>query len=78
MFMSTKELIFKEIEQISESYWDEVLSLIQTIKKITQVRKEKEENLGGLGGLWKGVEFSEEDIAEARKEMWGSLGERKL
>jgi hypothetical protein len=76
--MSTKELILKEIEEIPESYWEEVLSLVQTIKKITQLKKEKEEYSGGLGGLWKGVEFSEEDIADARKEMWGSLGERKV
>ena len=24
-----------------------------------------------LGGLWKGIEISDEDIAEARREMWG-------
>jgi hypothetical protein len=29
-----------------------------------------------LGGLWKGVTITEEDIAEARKEMWGKFGER--
>jgi hypothetical protein len=29
-----------------------------------------------LGGLWKGVEITESDIAEARKEMWGNFGER--
>ena len=28
-----------------------------------------------LGGLWKGVEITEEDIAEARQEMWGRMGE---
>jgi hypothetical protein len=27
-----------------------------------------------LGGLWKGVEFTEEDIAQARREMWGGSG----
>ncbi|HVR87682.1 MAG TPA: hypothetical protein VMU54_25370 [Planctomycetota bacterium] len=29
-----------------------------------------------LGGLWKGVDITEADIAEARKEMWGNFGER--
>ena len=29
-----------------------------------------------MGGLWKGVEITESDIAEARKEMWGNFGER--
>lgn len=32
-----------------------------------------------LGGLWKNLPpLIEEDIAEARREMWGSLGERDL
>jgi Protein of unknown function (DUF2281) len=29
--------------------------------------------LKSLRGLWKGVDISEEDIAEARKEMWGNF-----
>lgn len=29
-----------------------------------------------LGGLWAGIEIGEEDIAEVRREMWGSFGER--
>ncbi len=29
-----------------------------------------------LGGLWKGIKITEEDIKEARREMWESLGER--
>lgn len=28
-----------------------------------------------LGGLLQGYQFSEEDVAKARREMWGSLGE---
>ncbi len=28
-----------------------------------------------LGGLWRGVSISEEDVAEARREMWGKFGE---
>ncbi len=24
-----------------------------------------------LGGIWKGIDISDEDIAEARREMWG-------
>lgn len=29
-----------------------------------------------LGGILKGIVFTEADIAEARKEMWGNFGER--
>ena len=32
-----------------------------------------------LGGLWAGTpKITAEDIAEARSEMWGNLGEREL
>ena len=32
-----------------------------------------------LGGLWAGTpEITEEDIAEARREMWGRFGEREV
>ncbi len=31
-----------------------------------------------LGGVWKGVTITDEDIAEVRREMWGSFGEREL
>ena len=27
-----------------------------------------------LGGLWKGVQISEEDLADVRREMWGNFG----
>jgi len=32
-----------------------------------------------LGGLWKGLPpLTEEDIAEARREMWGTFGEHDI
>ena len=31
-----------------------------------------------LGGLWEGVVISDEDIDQARREMWGGFGEREL
>jgi hypothetical protein len=31
-----------------------------------------------LQGLLKGLEFSSEEIAEARRELWGGFGERNL
>jgi antitoxin component of MazEF toxin-antitoxin module len=36
--------------------------------KIVPIRKIKPIK---LGGIWKGLDISEEDIAEARREMWG-------
>jgi antitoxin component of MazEF toxin-antitoxin module len=36
--------------------------------KIVPIRKIKPVK---LGGIWRGVDITEEDIAEARREMWG-------
>ncbi|MBI4499290.1 MAG: hypothetical protein HY689_15490 [Chloroflexi bacterium] len=30
-----------------------------------------------LGGLWAGQEISDQDLADASREMWGRLGERE-
>ena len=31
-----------------------------------------------LGSLWEGITITDEDIAEARHEMWSSFGKREL
>ncbi len=38
-----------------------------------------QERIVRLGGLWAGTpEITEEDITEARREMWGCFGEREV
>ena len=38
-----------------------------------------QERIVKLGGLWAGTpEVTEEDITEARREMWGDFGEREM
>ncbi len=42
-------------------------------------RRKPERRTVALRGLWKGQpEITEEDIAEARQEMWGNFGAHKL
>ena len=31
-----------------------------------------------LGGLWKGLEVSDDDITSIRNEIWGKLGDKEL
>jgi hypothetical protein len=38
--------------------------------------KQSPKPLKSLLGLWQGFTVTEEDIAEARREMWGNFGER--
>lgn len=34
--------------------------------------------LRSLYGIWQGFSITEQDIAEARREMWGNFGEREF
>ncbi len=45
-----------------EIYSDGETLKIVPVRKIRAIK---------LGGLWKGLDLSEEDIAEVRREMWG-------
>lgn len=38
--------------------------------------KQSPKPLQSLLGLWQGFTVTDEDIAEARREMWGNFGER--
>lgn len=66
---------------------EEVLDLVKQLSPVDKVRliervaPEIEHELAfttrtprkSLRGLWRGLDISEEDIAEARREMWGSF-----
>jgi len=68
-----KEQIQQALETLSPESLAEVAQFIESLQS-KQQRGTEAEPMAGLGGLWEGVEFTEEDIAEARREMWGSLG----
>ena len=69
------------VEQLS---WRERLALAQhilaTLEKEPEPQPEPKQPLRSLRGLWKdfNITITEEDIAEARKEMWGNFGERDI
>lgn len=60
-----------EVERLGLKPGDQVdvLSDGQALK-IVPVKKIKAVK---LGGLWKGIDITEEDIVEARREMWGEM-----
>ena len=59
----------------------EQLSLVDKVRLIQRVAAQIERELPApppkprqsLRGLWKGLDITEEDVAEARREMWGNL-----
>jgi hypothetical protein len=71
--MSKVEELQALLPDLSESVLDQMLTLARESHgaasdgpKIVPVK---------LGGLWKGVEISEEDIREMRREVWAGFGE---
>lgn len=62
------------------------LSPVDKVRLIEHIAPQIEQELAlkpalplrSLYGLWKGFSVSEEDITEARKEMWRGFGERDI
>jgi len=79
--MKTIEQQKEQIHHLIDSLSPEQLELLETL--LNQIQRESRVTLKNgqpivrLGGLWadSGVQLDEEDIAHARKEMWGKFGE---
>ena len=70
-----KEKIHQLVDSLPPERLDAAEILMEQLRRETRVSVKDGKLIVQLGGLWKGVEITEEDIAEARREMWGRLGE---
>ena len=62
------------LSEFPEEAWQEVLDFVSSLKsKYRKKKTPKTVKLGGLLAQFK-LDITEEDIAEARREMWGKLG----
>ena len=73
----------QEIEQLldilPEDSLPEVLSFLQYLAfKQQQAMTGPYQVVEQFEGIWEGHEITEEDIAEARQELWGNFGNRDL
>ena len=70
--MTLQEQIAEKLGKLTPEHQREVL---QFVERLEQDRGEHGTPLRPLRGLWKdlGVHITEEDIAEARREMWGNF-----
>ena len=72
-----KQQIMATVERLPEDALKEVVAFLedfenrQSSDKVLQPRYLPV----ALGGLWKGAVINDEDIAEARREMWGKYTE---
>jgi len=71
--MSIEELVLEKLRDLAPERKKEVLDFIDFLQK----KKAAKHPLQSLYGLWAdlGIEISEKDIADARREMWGTLSE---
>jgi hypothetical protein len=67
----TKEDILQTLEELPAESLAEVWQFLSYLK--FKMATKLPEGIASLGGLLQGYCFSEKDIAEARREMWGNL-----
>jgi hypothetical protein len=76
LHMTVEQQIVQKLRTLSPERQQQVLALVEKIEKAEGSETEQPKRpLRSLRGLWKdlNVNISEEDIAEARREMWGNF-----
>ena len=69
--MTTEEMMLDKFRALSPGKKEEALNIVESIGQRTSRKKP----YPSLRGLWKGhaADITEEDIAQARREMWGNF-----
>ena len=69
--MTTEETVLQKLRALPEDEQKEVLDFVEFLSH----RKSRKPPFRSVEGLWAGMGFdiTEEDIAEARREMWGNF-----
>jgi len=69
--MTIEEQVVEKLRDLPPEKQKEVLDFVDSLKESTGTNKPRR----SLRGLWKdlNIEITEEDIAEARREMWGNF-----
>ena len=68
--MSIEEKVLARLRELPDNKQREVLTFVESLKQANGPRPRR-----SLLGLWADLNFeiTEEDIAQARREMWGSF-----
>lgn len=74
-----KQQVLDGIDSLPEEALAEVATFAEYQRyKLERARGVPPAKPMGLGGLWKGLRITEQDIDEARRELWGRFGERNF
>jgi hypothetical protein len=71
-----KQKIHRLVDNLPSERLDAAEMLLEQLQNEARVNVKEGKLIIRLGGLWKDldVEISDEDIAEARREIWGQMG----
>lgn len=69
--MSVSEAIIKKMQALTPEQQREVIAFVDALAKANQTKQPRKSLMGVFAGL--NVHISEDDIAEARKEMWSNF-----
>lgn len=69
--MTLEEQVLEKLRDLPPEKQKEVLDFVESLKEKNGTKSARR----SLRGLWKdlNIEITEEDIAEARREMWGKF-----
>ena len=69
--MTLEEMVLKKLRDLPPEKQEDVLAFVESLRKKDASRQP----LRSLEGLWAdlGIEITEEDIEQARREMWGNF-----
>jgi hypothetical protein len=75
---SLKQHILATLDSLPEESLSEVATFLEFLQYKHAGQRQTPYVPVALGGLWQDISISDEDIAEVRREMWSSFGEREL
>ena len=72
--------LYRLVDSLPRERLDIAAALLASLRDDTRVSVANGRTIVRLGGLWagQGVTISEADIAAARREMWGGIGEGEI
>jgi hypothetical protein len=78
--MSTQDVLKKQVlaklDELPADALEEVATFLDYLRfKLERRSRQASFSPVSLGGLWKGSSISDEEIADARREMWGRFAE---
>ena len=73
--MTIEQQVLEKLRRLPPEKQEKVLGFMDSLKEQSDANQSSGRPLRSLRGLWKGLvpDITEEEIAQARREMWGNF-----